>query len=118
APLMSAPAVTGWRAGTAQTVTVDLTRTTTIRTATAWFVDAASYGVIRPTNITVATSTDGTTWTTLGTTTTASRSWYSSHGYTTTGAPRQARYLKVTIAANTTNPTAWHMISEVEAAAN
>jgi len=118
APMMSGPAVTGWKASGQSTVTVDLTRTTTVRSVTSWFVDAASWGVVKPPSAAVATSIDGVTWTTLGTATAASRTWYASAGYTVTGtAAQQARYVRVTVAANPASPNAWHMISEVEASA-
>jgi len=116
APLMSGPAVTGWRAGDGFTVTVDLSRTTTVRTATSWFVEAASWGVVLPVEVAAATSTDWVTWTPLGSATTADRTWNASNAYTVAGAARPARFVRFTVAADTARPTAWHMISEVEAA--
>jgi hypothetical protein len=115
APLTSGPAVTAWRAGNGSTVTVDLTRTATVDTATSWFIHNTSWGVHRPASVTVATSTDGATWTTLGQTTTISRTWKESVALTATGSPRSARFIRYTIPADPTKPTAWNMISEAEA---
>jgi|GEM_PF-1312321 len=118
APIMSGPAATGWHLSSAFSVTVDLTRSTTVRSGTAWFVDAPSWGVVRPLSVTVATSTDGVSWSTLGQTTVAARTWYSSVGYTVTGTARTARYVRYSTPADATRASAWHMISEVEASAS
>jgi len=117
APLMSGPAVTGWQAGAGFTTTVDLTRATSVRAATSWFVDAASWGVVRPTRVTVTTSTDGITWSSLGSVTSASRTWNASVAYTVTGTARPARYVRFAVSADAARPTAWHMMSEVEVSA-
>jgi hypothetical protein len=115
APIMSGPAVTGWHPSTAVGVTVDLARSTSVRYATAWFVDDNSYGVVRPRSVTVETSADGLQWSALGTSTAASNVWNSSVSYSVAGTARQARYIRTTVAADTAMANAWYMLSEVEA---
>jgi hypothetical protein len=117
APIMSGPAVTGWQLSGGFTTTVDLLRPTTVRTATAWFVENVSWGVVRPVSVTVTTSVDGVTWVPLGQAGTAARTWYSAMGYAVTGASRTARYVRYATPADPTRPTAWNMISELEAGA-
>lgn len=116
APIMNGHGAVAWKANVASDIVVDLGRARTVKNVTAWVIDDRSTGTLLPPNVTVSTSTNGSTWSTFGATTTTARTWLVSKSMTVTAAQaRSARYLKITIAADAANPQAWHAVSEIEA---
>lgn len=109
-----APAMlTGWTQDHQETVTIDLGRSEPVSSVVVWAQVYPSWGIENPGGVEVALSADGTSWASLGSTTSADPSMPDALGFRVDGATQPARWVRVVIPP-TGASWAWSMLSQVE----